>query len=65
MNKSGLTKKELQLEKIVDKIQFTTTIEGIVVLKNLLTDLTEFVDSKHNIFIPSWIIDDFIKNGIS
>lgn len=44
--KHCLSKKEQALEKIVDEIKKSSTIKGIVILKNLIKDITTYKDSK-------------------
>jgi hypothetical protein len=63
-DKSGLTKKELALEKLVEKIKFETTLEGIVDLDNFLLDFVEFVENNYRIFVHPLIIDEFIKYNL-
>jgi len=59
MNKSGLTKHEQQLEKIVEHIQFTTTSEGIAILKQFCKDAKFYRLVKD---IKKWSDETFGKN---
>ena len=68
-NLSGLTKEEQELEKIVEKIKFSSTVQGIGILKDFWNEAIEIaaenaetkeIGDKYG----EWLMDDVDKDSI-